>query len=216
MLSGVRRFGCHGYSPSGLLEYGWIGQSARRPPAGRACGIRFPTAENPRRGISLVQTAEATWSAAGNRGLRYPQRVHIVGEVSPPEMPGYLRAVDAVLVPNFAEGLPNVCVEASACGRGVLASDVGSIPNVIVHGETGPILPPGDVRAWASALAVSSAQRDVLREMGRHGQIRVQHLFVAGLRDEATGSVPGRLEPIADWRGAIVRSPAESPAARPY
>jgi glycosyltransferase involved in cell wall biosynthesis len=67
-------------------------------------------------------------------------------------------------------------VEAFACGRGVLASDVGGIPDVIVHGETGLILPSGDVRAWASVLAVSSA-RDVLREMGRHGRIRVQHLF---------------------------------------
>jgi hypothetical protein len=38
-----------------------------------------------------------------HRGLRYPQRVHIVGEVSPPEMPGYLRAVDAALVPRFAK-----------------------------------------------------------------------------------------------------------------
>jgi glycosyltransferase involved in cell wall biosynthesis len=112
-----------------------------------------------------------------HRELHYPRRVHIVGEVPPAEMPGYLRAVDAVLVPSFSEGLPNICVEASACGRGVLASDVGGIPEVIVHNETGLILPPGDVRAWATALVSFSGHATILQEMGRRGRVRVQRLF---------------------------------------
>jgi L-malate glycosyltransferase len=112
-----------------------------------------------------------------HRGLRYPDRVHVVGEVSPEQMPGYLRAADAVLVPSLAEGLPNVCMEASACGRGVLASDVGGVPDVIVHGETGLLLPPGDVRAWASALVAVSTQGDLLQEMGHRGRAWVQRLF---------------------------------------
>jgi L-malate glycosyltransferase len=112
-----------------------------------------------------------------HRGLHYPHRVHVVGEVPPAEMPGYLRAADAVLVPSFAEGLPNLCVEASACGRGVLASDVGGIPDAIVHSMTGVILPPGDVRAWAAALVSYSGHANLLQEMGRCGRVRVQRLF---------------------------------------
>jgi glycosyltransferase involved in cell wall biosynthesis len=92
-------------------------------------------------------------------------------------MPGFLRAVDAVLVPSFAEGLPNVCVEASACGRGVLASAVGGIPDVILDGETGLILPAGDVRAWTGGLVASSRQYARLQEMGRRGRLRVQQFF---------------------------------------
>jgi glycosyltransferase involved in cell wall biosynthesis len=115
--------------------------------------------------------------ASWRQGLRYPERVHIVGEVSPEKMPGYLRAVDAVLVPSFAEGLPNVCLEAAACGRGVLASAVGGIPDVVVHNETGLILDSGDVLAWATALAACSNQPERLHEMGRRGRARVQLLF---------------------------------------
>jgi L-malate glycosyltransferase len=112
-----------------------------------------------------------------HRGLRHPNRVHVVGELLPADMPGYLRAVDVVLVPSFAEGLPNVCLEASACSRAVFGSAVGGVPEVIVHGETGVILPPGDATAWASALVSYSSQSDQLRKMGWCARATVQRLF---------------------------------------
>jgi glycosyltransferase involved in cell wall biosynthesis len=133
-------------------------------------------------GASLLLAGPACRSelvSSWRRGLRYPARIHVIGEASPAEMPGYLRAVDALLVPSFAEGLPNVCMEASACGRSVLASAVGGVPDVVVHGETGLLLAAGDVRAWASALVDLSTQGDLLREMGQRGRARMQRLFDA-------------------------------------
>ena len=135
-----------------------------------------------RAGASLLLAGPACGTDLVSRwhaGLRHPARVHVVGEVAPSEMPGFLRAVDAVLVPSFAEGLPTVCVEASACGRSVLASAVGGIPDVILDGETGLILPAGDVRAWTGGLVASSRQYERLQEMGRCGRLRVQQFFAS-------------------------------------
>jgi glycosyltransferase involved in cell wall biosynthesis len=109
--------------------------------------------------------------------LRYPERVHVVGQVLPAEMAGHLRAADAVLVPSFEEGLPNVCMEAGACGRAVFGSAVGGIPDVIVHGETGLVIPAGDVRAWSDALVSYARQGESLREMGQRARARVQQCF---------------------------------------
>jgi glycosyltransferase involved in cell wall biosynthesis len=109
--------------------------------------------------------------------LHYPERVHIVGQVPPAEMPGYLRAADAVLVPSLEEGLPNVCMEAAACGRAVLGSAVGGIPDVILNGETGLVLPPGDVHAWSAALISCASQSDLLHQTGQRARARVQQFF---------------------------------------
>ncbi len=109
--------------------------------------------------------------------LRYPERVHVVGQVLPAEMAGHLRAADAILVPSFEEGLPNVCMEAGACGRAVFGSAVGGIPDVIVHGETGLVIPAGDVRAWSDALVSYARQGESLREMGQRARARVQQCF---------------------------------------
>ena len=131
-------------------------------------------------GASLVLAGPQCRSDIVNRwhrALGYPALVHVVGEIPPSEMPSFLRAIDVVLVPSFAEGLPNVCLEAAACGRSVLASGVGGIPEVVVDGATGGIVPPGDVGAWRRALVTFATQPTRLPEMGRNGRRRIQQLF---------------------------------------
>src|SRR5690606_33272769 len=55
-------------------------------------------------------------------------------------------------LPSYSEGHPNVLVEALACGRPVVATDVGGIPEVVDDG-CGILVPPRDARALARALA---------------------------------------------------------------
>jgi len=111
------------------------------------------------------------------RSLRQPERVHIVGQVAPTEMAGYLRAADAIVVPSLEEGLPNVCVESAACGRAVIGSETGGIPEVVRDGETGVILPRNDVKAWRHGLIAYARQPELLREMGRRGRAAALTLF---------------------------------------
>jgi glycosyltransferase involved in cell wall biosynthesis len=109
--------------------------------------------------------------------LNCPERVHLGGTIRPDLVPAYIRASDAVLVPSLQEGLPNVVVEASACGRAVLASDVGGTAEVVVDGATGVLLPPGDVAAWNNALVSYASQLPYLRAMGERARQRMEALF---------------------------------------
>jgi len=68
-------------------------------------------------------------------------RVRMVGWIEHEDLPRYLNDLRLVVIPSYTEGLPNVMLEAMACGTPVLATDVGAIPDVIKEGETGFILP---------------------------------------------------------------------------
>jgi glycosyltransferase involved in cell wall biosynthesis len=109
--------------------------------------------------------------------LRNPNRVHLVGLLHPDLVPGYLRSAEVVLVPSLEEGLPNLAMEASACGRAVFGSDVGGISEVIADGETGRLLPPSDVMAWKNALIAYADRIDQLRTMGKHARRRMELQF---------------------------------------
>ena len=110
-------------------------------------------------------------------GLRNPNQVHLVGSLHPDLVPGYLRSAELVLIPSLEEGLPNLAMEASACGRAVFGSDVGGISEVIADGETGLLLPPGDVTSWKNALIAYANRVEQLRTMGEHARRRMELLF---------------------------------------
>lgn len=68
------------------------------------------------------------------------EKVKLTGWVPHGELPDYLNALKLVVLPSYTEGLPNIMLEAMACGTPVLATPVGAIPEVIRDGETGFIL----------------------------------------------------------------------------
>ncbi len=84
----------------------------------------------------------------GELGLT--ERVIFAGWVQPPWSAHW--ALDVLAVPSFTEGFPLVIVEAMLAGTAVVASSVGGIPEIVVDGETGLLVPPGDVSALATAL----------------------------------------------------------------
>jgi glycosyltransferase involved in cell wall biosynthesis len=63
-----------------------------------------------------------------------------------------LASLDVLVLPSAYEEMGSVLTEAMASGLPVVASDVGGIPEVVRHGETGLLVPPGDVDALAAAL----------------------------------------------------------------
>ena len=56
---------------------------------------------------------------------------------------------------SFSEGFSNVILEYMALARPVVATEVGGNPEIVVHGETGLLVPPGDYKALASAILSS-------------------------------------------------------------
>ncbi len=77
-----------------------------------------------------------------------PSRVRFVGTLVDPA-PLYA-AADAVILASRTEGMPGVLIEAGLSGRPAVAFDVGAVAEVVADGETGVVVPPGDVPALAA------------------------------------------------------------------
>ncbi len=67
-------------------------------------------------------------------------RVDLPGWISHDDLPKYLNQLRLLILPSYTEGLPNIMLEAMACGTPVLATPVGAIPDIIRDGETGFIM----------------------------------------------------------------------------
>jgi glycosyltransferase involved in cell wall biosynthesis len=68
------------------------------------------------------------------------------------ELAAFMNAVDLLVLPSHAEGVPNVVLEALACGTPVVATAVGGIPEVL-HEAAGALVPARDITALANAMA---------------------------------------------------------------
>jgi glycosyltransferase involved in cell wall biosynthesis len=82
-----------------------------------------------------------------------------------------------VAVPSHREGFGVVCAEAMAHGRPVVASAVGGLLDLVVDGETGILVPSGDVVALRAALERLLADRELRRRLGETGRARVREQF---------------------------------------
>jgi teichuronic acid biosynthesis glycosyltransferase TuaC len=78
-------------------------------------------------------------------------RVRLPGAQGPHDVARWMVASDLVTLPSYSEGHPNVLVEALACGRPVVATPVGGIPEV-VDADCGLLVPARDAAALAGGL----------------------------------------------------------------
>ncbi len=87
-----------------------------------------------------------------------------------PDASRYLSAFDLAVLPSIKEGLPYAILEAMAAGVPVVATRVGGIPDLVIHGKTGLLVPPKDATSLANALdqlLKDSQTRTAYGELGR-------------------------------------------------
>ncbi len=104
--------------------------------------------------------------------LQPPPRVTIGAPVERVEVPAVLTACDFLLQPSRTEGFPLTIVEAMAAGLPVIASRVGGIPEAVVDGVTGILVPPQDPQALSEAIQWMVEHPAERAEMGRRGRER--------------------------------------------
>lgn len=107
-------------------------------------------------------------------------QVRFLGRVD--DVAGLLAGADVMVMPSRQEGLGVAALEAMAAGVPVIASRVGGLPEAVVDGETGLLVPPDDAAALGVALARLAADSGLRRRLGAAGATRVRARFtMAGM-----------------------------------
>ncbi|HVY36613.1 MAG TPA: glycosyltransferase [Polyangia bacterium] len=101
--------------------------------------------------LALVGDGESR-GAVENALRPFGDRIILAGARPLAEVPLWMGAADVVTLPSHHEGTPNVLLEALACGRRVVATRVGGIPDVVNDPALGTLVPVADPAALAPAL----------------------------------------------------------------
>src|SRR5712672_2438115 len=94
----------------------------------------------------------------------------------PEECRAFMESLDVFVMPSFTEGTPNSIVEAMACGKPIIASAVGGIPDMIGD-DSGLLVTPGDEHELASAMLLLARDSELRKRMGIAARQRYSELF---------------------------------------
>ncbi len=144
--------------------------------------------------------------------LGIERHVHFLGyrDNAAAIMPGF----EIFVLPSRWEGFGLVFLEAMAAGLPIVATQVGSIPEIVQHGHTGLLVPVDDVRALAHAICTLLADRNLAQTMGQVGRRRLKENFTLAAMVERTCAVYARL--LSERRslaGVVRKSDVQTPLA---
>lgn len=105
-----------------------------------------------------------------------PQVPQALGMLPREELYARLARAAVVVFPSRREGFPVTCAEAMAHGRAVVATAVGGLPDMVVDGETGLLVPPRDPRALRAAIDRLLADDELRRRLGAAARERISGL----------------------------------------
>lgn len=159
---------------------------AARALSAEGCQARFvlvgtPDAGNP---SSIDLSTLQEWAAAGD--------IEWWGHRS--DMPATLQAASIVCLPSYREGIPRVLIEAAACGRPLVSTDVPGCREICRHGVNGLLVPARDPIALAGAIRCLLADSTLRREMGARGRELVEKEYRQEIVTERTLAVYRTLE----------------------
>jgi glycosyltransferase involved in cell wall biosynthesis len=106
--------------------------------------------------------------------LRLRDRVRFLGAVPHDKVPAVVRQLDIFVMPSTWEGFGVSAIEASAMELPVVASNIHGIPDVVIHEQTGILVPPAEPEAIARAVERLAADPALRRRMGAAGRAFVE------------------------------------------
>jgi len=158
--------------PNGIELPDQIGQEADPPE------VLFVGRLGPEKGIEeLVAAASGLDLVVVGDGPLRPLVPGTLGFLPTEEVAARYARAAIVVCPSRREGFGLVCAEAMAYGRPVVATAVGGLAELVVDGETGLLVEPGDPRALRAAIDRLLADRDLRRRLGAAGRERIRELY---------------------------------------
>jgi glycosyltransferase involved in cell wall biosynthesis len=104
--------------------------------------------------------------------------VDLCGFVPQEELVGLYRAADVCVVPSILyESFSYTCLQAMACGRPLVATTMGGMPEVVADDVTGLLVPPGQPGPLAAALERLICDAELRLRLGRAGRERAVRLY---------------------------------------
>ncbi len=107
--------------------------------------------------------------------LEISDGIKFTGPVNHEDIPLWISASDILVLPSLSEGRPNVVLEALSCEVPVIATDVGGIPELVVDGETGYLVPaknPAELSGKINKLLEDRSRREKMGKFGRKSIIQ--------------------------------------------
>ena len=129
------------------------------------------------------------WKAMAAKAGLSKDECRFIGPVSYREMPYLYPLASLFMLPSYSESFPMTLLEAMASGTPVVASKVGGVPEMIVDGTTGILVPPKDAAALARSIETVLADRDLARKMSTDARTRVLEEFSAAVMARRTADV---------------------------
>ena len=112
---------------------------------------------------------------------------------------------EVIVLPSRSEGFGRVLLEAACLGKPVVASRIGGIPEVVVDGKTGILIPPDNPYALAEALIGLLENSSRRLRLGAAARNRVTTLFTASQHIDAVQAVYAEALEISGWSSKTVR-----------
>lgn len=103
--------------------------------------------------------------------------VRLVGEVEPEQMSKWMQASDLFVLATHTEGMPNVVMEAMACGLPVVTTQVGGLPDAVGDCQGVALVPPKDIDAFADVTSKLLQDERLRRHMGSAARRKAEERF---------------------------------------
>jgi glycosyltransferase involved in cell wall biosynthesis len=133
-----------------------------------------------RPGLTLTIAGDGPLRGALEAQAANDPRIRFLGGVDHSGLPALYAAADIFVSPSVIsasgerEGLPVVLLEAAACGLPLIGSDIGGIPDMVVTGETGLLVPEKDPKALGAAIERLAGDAQLRQKLGQGAQDRAR------------------------------------------
>ncbi len=124
--------------------------------------------------------------------LQLGENIHFLGQRD--DVPDLLQAADCLLLTSRSEGVPQAVTQAMGCGLPVVATAVGGVPELVIDGETGLLVPPESVELTALALQRLADNSKLACELALSGKQHAERLYSIDAMLGATESLYRQLQ----------------------